>query len=162
MLYHIVLLRVRDDAAPPATQAMMDAIHGLSTQIPCIVSVAVGAQDNQMYPNYRPRTAGYTHALIVALESAADLQVYAHHPTHLSVVDTYIKPLADAVLAVDFIDDHAVLPTPRPTSPRAGWQRLRRATRRMLFAAAVPLLFLGLGAAIGYASRTRSASPDKQ
>lgn len=40
MLYHIVLLRVRDDATPPATQAMMDAIHGLSTQIPCIVSVA--------------------------------------------------------------------------------------------------------------------------
>lgn len=56
-----------------------------------------------MYPNYRPRTAGYTHALIVALESAADLQVYAHHPTHLSVVDTYIKPRP--------------LPTPFPNTP---------------------------------------------
>ncbi|MEX2387843.1 MAG: Dabb family protein, partial [Phycisphaeraceae bacterium] len=67
--------------------------RSLKTKVPGIRHLAVGE-------NFTDRSGGFTHGLLVTLESRAALKVYADHPEHVAVAG----PLkADAELrALDF------------------------------------------------------------
>eukprot|EP00474_Spongospora_subterranea_P010217 CRZ10675.1 hypothetical protein [Spongospora subterranea] len=164
-LVHIVLLRLKPDAPVTTIDDMYKAFRDLETQIPCILSLTVGPQDNLIYPGYKPRTQGYTHGLVVHFRTAADLQTYTVHPAHLSVVDRIIKPISDAVLALDFMDNYVndkddistVTTTVTKTVVKSPRSKIWKSFRHYSSTAMIPTvcLFAGIGLATLVNSRKR-------
>lgn len=89
---HMVWIRFKAGVDARRQQHHLDALRGLRDKVPGIRHLAVG-------PNITDRAMGYTHGLLVTLESAAALAVYADHPEHVPVAAA-LKQDAD-LLAMD-------------------------------------------------------------
>ncbi len=95
MVEHLVLFKVKPGTGAEAIQAMQDALLGLRDAIPGILEITVGA-------NFSERSQGFTHGLLVRFQDRAALDTYIPHPAHEETRNTYILPIVDDVLVVDY------------------------------------------------------------
>ncbi len=88
MVLHIVMwnfkTEVQEDERPVIKAAMAEHLKGLVGQVPGLLTV-------EFVENPIPSS---THdvALVTTLEKAEDIAVYANHPSHVHVADTYVRP----------------------------------------------------------------------
>ena len=88
MVYHIVMWNFKEEVAAedkPRLKADMAAnLKSLVGKVPGLLSVDFVAE---------PVTSS-THeiALVTTLEKAEDIKVYAGHPDHVHVANTYVRP----------------------------------------------------------------------
>jgi hypothetical protein len=92
MIEHFVLFQWATDASP---EAIAHVVTELRVLIPDILYLTCGE-------NFSPRSQGYTHALTVRLTNCAAFEAYGPHPAHQRVVQEFINPIREAVLAVDY------------------------------------------------------------
>ncbi|XP_004507984.1 stress-response A/B barrel domain-containing protein UP3 [Cicer arietinum] len=94
---HIVLFKVKEDTEPSKVTAM---VNGLSSLISLdqVLHLTVG-------PLLRNRSTSltFTHMLHSRYKSKEDLEAYAAHPSHVSVVKGNVLPIVDDIMAVDWI-----------------------------------------------------------
>ena len=95
MIHHVVLFRWTPAATPEQVAAAGDALLGMKGRIPEVHNVAFG-------PNLAESRAEYTHALLVVVDDMAAVKRYVDHPHHLDVAKTYLLPIREARLAIDF------------------------------------------------------------
>jgi hypothetical protein len=95
MMHHVVLFRWTAAATPEQIAAAGEALRGMQGKIPEIHSVAFG-------PNFAESKSEYTHALLVVVDDMAAVKRYVDHPHHVHVAKTFLLPIRDARLAVDF------------------------------------------------------------
>jgi hypothetical protein len=100
---HIVLFKAKAEAQPTAIHGFFHEAKSL-LQIPGVLDVQAGEQNSSIFEGYVPRTKGYTHALVVTLESAAALRTYAEHQDHLRFKNFVIAPnfVSEETCAIDF------------------------------------------------------------
>ena len=75
---HIVWLKFHPDSAKERIDAHLRALGSLPDSIGEITALSIGE-------NFTDRAAGFTHGLIVTLDSRADLQRYIEHEHHAKV-----------------------------------------------------------------------------
>lgn len=89
---HMVWIKFHDGVSDERAQEHLNALASLEGRVPGILGLHVG-------PNFTDRSRGFTHGLVVTLESPEALAAYQPHPEHVKVAG----PLkADAeLLAMD-------------------------------------------------------------
>ncbi len=95
MIHHVVLFRWTASATPEQVAAAGAALLGMRGRIPEIHSMAFG-------PNLAESGSEYSHALLVVVDDMAAVKRYVDHPHHVHVARTFLVPIRDARLAVDF------------------------------------------------------------
>lgn len=95
MVEHIVLFQWKAEATAEQIAAAVEGLRGLKDQIPNILDLSVGE-------NFTDRAQGFTHGLVVRFPNKAALEVYGPHPAHQHVVQTFINPIRENVLALDY------------------------------------------------------------
>lgn len=95
MVEHIVLFKWKAEATPEQIEAAVEGLRGLKTLVPNIIDLTVGA-------NFTDRGQGFTHGLVVRFPDKTALEVYGPHPAHQHVVQNFINPIRENVLAVDY------------------------------------------------------------
>ena len=92
---HVVLFEWKAGTSAEQISEIMDELRGLQHSIPGILSLTCGT-------NFSDRAQGFTHGLVVRLESRAALEAYGPHPSHQAVVQQLILPNKQNVLALDY------------------------------------------------------------
>ena len=98
MVHHIVMWKfkpeVEDAKKPELKKAMAENLKSLVGKVPGLLTV-----DFVEAP-----LASSTHdmALVTTLEKAEDVAVYAKHPEHVKVADTYVRPYTTERAALDY------------------------------------------------------------
>ncbi len=88
MVHHIVMWNFKEsileEQKPELKAKMEEALNGLVGQVPGLLTVRFISQP----------ISSSTHeiALVTTLEKAEDIAVYAKHPAHVAVADTYVRP----------------------------------------------------------------------
>ena len=95
MIHHVVLFRWTAAATPGQVSAAGDALLGMQGKIPEIHSVSFG-------PNLAESRNEYTHVLLVMVDDMAAVKRYVDHPHHVHVAKTFLLPIREARLAIDF------------------------------------------------------------
>lgn len=95
MIHHVVLFRWTAAATPAQVAAAGEALLGMQGTIPEIHAVAFG-------PNLAESRGEYTHALLVVVDDMAAVKRYVDHPHHVHVAKTFLLPIREARLAIDF------------------------------------------------------------
>jgi hypothetical protein len=95
MIEHIVLFKLKADAPESDKREMLSRLLALRNTIPGIVHASAGA-------NFSARAQGYTHGFVVRFVDRSALDRYVPHPAHQEVVENHVKPLSEAVLALDY------------------------------------------------------------
>ena len=95
MIEHVVLFKVKAAVPAASVKAMVDGLAGLKARVPGIVDLSVGA-------NFTDRNKGFTHGLVVRFRDRDALEVYLPHPAHQEVVQSYIRPIIEDLIAVDY------------------------------------------------------------
>jgi len=90
---HMVWIKFNADVSAERAQEHLDNLASLRGQVPGVIDLQVG-------PNFTDRANGYTHGLLVTLESKEALSAYGPHPAHAAVAG----PLKEdaSLLAMDF------------------------------------------------------------
>ena len=93
---HVVLFKWKAGTPTDRIDAAMAALRAMAPKMPFVHGLCCG-------PSFTDaRSQGFTHGLTVTLARREDLPTYAAHEVHVAVVNEYIKPIADDILAVDF------------------------------------------------------------
>jgi hypothetical protein len=95
VIHHVVLFRWIPAATPDQVAAAAAALLGMKGVIPEVRDVAFG-------PNLAESRAEYTHALLVVVDDMGAVKRYVDHPHHVDVAKTYLLPIREARLAMDF------------------------------------------------------------
>ncbi|MBK8482163.1 MAG: Dabb family protein [Proteobacteria bacterium] len=98
MVEHIVWFKLRAQAPEADKQRLMAELVALKERIPGIIEASAGA-------DYSGRAAGYTHGFVARFVDRAALEAYHPHPAHRTVVERYVEPISEGVLALDFEHD---------------------------------------------------------
>ncbi|MAX24866.1 MAG: stress protein [Phycisphaeraceae bacterium] len=90
---HMVWIKFREEITEARQEEHLAGLRSLESKIPGILHLSVGK-------NFTDRAQGFTHGLLVTLQSKEALEVYAPHPEHVAVAGPLRE---DAVLmAMDF------------------------------------------------------------
>ena len=114
MVHHIVMWKfkpeVEDAKKSELKKAMAENLKSLVGKVPGLLTV-----DFVEAP-----LASSTHdmALVTTLEKAEDVAVYAKHPEHVKVADTYVRPYTTERAALDYEDYGSV--SEKPSTDFAG------------------------------------------
>ncbi len=98
MVYHIVMWKFRPEVADEEKamrkQAMKENLASLVGKVPGLLSL-------EFVESPIPSS---THdiALVSTLEKAEDIAVYAKHPAHVAVADTYVRPFVTERACLDY------------------------------------------------------------
>jgi hypothetical protein len=95
LVEHIVLFRWTEEASQEAIDGAVAELRRLKGKIAGIVDLSCG-------PNFSDRAKGYTHGLVVRFTDRAALEAYGTHPEHQRVVQNFINPIRDDILALDY------------------------------------------------------------
>ena len=90
MVHHIVMWKFKpevEDAKKPELKKAMAEVPGLLTVD--FVEAPLASSTHDM-------------ALVTTLEKAEDVAVYAKHPEHVKVADTYVRPYTTERAALDY------------------------------------------------------------
>ncbi|KAI3447195.1 hypothetical protein Pfo_003860 [Paulownia fortunei] len=99
IIEHIVLFKVKPSVDPSAVNAMISNLNGLISLDP-VLHISAGPVSR-----CRSNSLTFTHMLHSRYRSKTDLTSYSEHPTHVSVVSNYVKPIIDDIMAVDWVAD---------------------------------------------------------
>lgn len=98
MVHHIVMWKfkpeIEDNQKPELKKAMAENLAALVGKVPGLLTV-------EFVENPIPSS---THdiALVTTLENAEDIAVYAKHPDHVYVADTYVRPYVTERACLDY------------------------------------------------------------
>ncbi len=95
MVEHIVLFKWRAETTPEQIAQAVEGLKGLKESVPNVLDLSVGE-------NFCDRAKGFTHGLVVRFPDKAALEVYGPHPAHQHVVQTFINPIREDILALDY------------------------------------------------------------
>ena len=97
MIEHLVLFKVRENAAPEESEEMLRRLRQLETEVPGILYLSCGV-------NFSERSQGYTHGLVVRFPDRDALQAYQVHPLHQAAVSEAVRPVVEpgGILALDY------------------------------------------------------------
>lgn len=98
MVHHIVMWKWKAEVAEAQKEdlrnAMQEQLEGLVGKVPGLLTAS-----------FVPAPlASSTHdmALVTTLEKAEDIAVYAKHPEHVHVADTYVRPYVTERACLDY------------------------------------------------------------
>ncbi|OUZ99427.1 Stress responsive alpha-beta barrel [Macleaya cordata] len=96
---HVVLFNVKDETDSTKINSMITNLNSL-TSLDQVLHLTAG-------PILRNRSSSFkfTHLLHSRYKSKEDLNGYAIHPNHLSVVKESVLPICDDIMAVDWVSD---------------------------------------------------------
>ena len=98
MVHHIVMWKFKpeigDEQKPALKAAMEENLKSLVGQVPGLLTAEFVSQP----------ISSSTHdmALVTTLEKAEDIAVYAKHPAHVHVADTYVRPYVTERACLDY------------------------------------------------------------
>jgi hypothetical protein len=92
---HVVLFKLKSDAPEIQKEALLRNLLALRDRIPGVFQASAGV-------NFSARAQGYTHGFVVRFKDRPALEAYVVHPAHVAVVEQYVKPVSEAVLALDY------------------------------------------------------------
>jgi len=95
MIEHVVLFKVTASATEEQKQRMVAELRDLKEKIPGIVDLSVGR-------NFSSRSQGFEIGLVVRFRDREALEAYLPHPAHRGCVDTYVNPIREDVIVVDY------------------------------------------------------------
>lgn len=98
MVEHLVWFKLRAEAPAEAKLVLLAELVALKDRIPGILEASAGA-------DFSGRAAGYTHAFVARFVDRAALEAYHPHPAHRAVVERYVEPISEGVLALDYEHD---------------------------------------------------------
>ena len=90
-----MLFRWISSATPEQVAAAGAALLGMRGRIPEVHAVSFG-------PNMAESRAEFSHALLVVVDDMAAVKRYVDHPHHVEVAKTFLLPIREARLAIDF------------------------------------------------------------
>nr|GMC92607.1 stress-response A/B barrel domain-containing protein UP3-like [Ipomoea batatas]GMC99964.1 stress-response A/B barrel domain-containing protein UP3-like [Ipomoea batatas] len=96
---HVVLVRVKPDTEHSKVKDMVNNLSGLAS-IPQVRHLTTGPVLRTESPSL-----AFTHLLHARYDSASDLDEYNASPLHLSTVRTFLLPIIDDIMVVDWISD---------------------------------------------------------
>ncbi|KAL0426804.1 UNVERIFIED_CONTAM: Stress-response A/B barrel domain-containing protein UP3 [Sesamum latifolium] len=108
IIEHIVLFKVKPETDPYAVNAMITNLNGLSSLDP-VLHISAGPVSR-----CRSNSLTFTHMLHSRYRTKTDLTAYSEHPAHVSVVSTYIKPIIEDIMAVDWVAEDFSRPADVP------------------------------------------------
>ena len=98
MVHHIVMWKfkpeIEEESKPELKRAMKENLSALVGKVPGLLTVEF----------VESPLASSTHdvALVTTLEKAEDIAVYAVHPDHVTVADTYVRPFVTERACLDY------------------------------------------------------------
>ncbi len=92
---HVVLFKLKSDVPGVQKEALLLNLLALRDRIPGVLQASAGV-------NFSARAQGYTHGFVVRFKDRQALETYIVHPAHVAVVEQYVKPVSEAVLALDY------------------------------------------------------------
>ncbi len=98
MVHHIVMWKfkpeIEETEKPQLKAAMKENLAALVGKVPGLLAVEF----------VETPLSSSTHdiALVTTLEKAEDIAVYAQHPAHVSVADTYVRPFVTERACLDY------------------------------------------------------------
>ena len=98
MVHHIVMWKFKEEIPeekrPEIKAAMKENLNSLVGKVPGLVEMNFVEQP----------LSSSTHdvALVSMLEKAEDIAVYANHPAHVAVADTYVRPFVTERACLDY------------------------------------------------------------
>ena len=95
MLKHIVIWKLKEEFNTVEVKSKIKSeLEALRSEISEIVSINVFIDLES--------TSTHDLALVSEFKSASDLEVYAKHPKHVYVAETFIKPFVENRVCVDY------------------------------------------------------------
>lgn len=98
MVHHIVMWKFKDDIEesrkPALKKAMAENLKSLVGKVPGLLSA-------EFVTSPIPSST-HDMALVTTLNSAEDIAVYAKHPEHVKVADTYVRPFVKDRACLDY------------------------------------------------------------
>nr|AWW16515.1 stress responsive alpha-beta barrel domain protein [Ipomoea pes-caprae] len=96
---HVVLVRVKPDTEHSKVKDMVNNLSGLAS-LPQVLHLTTGPVLRTESPSL-----AFTHLLHARYNSASDLDEYNAHPLHLSAARTFLLPIIDDIMVVDWVSD---------------------------------------------------------
>lgn len=96
---HVVLVRVKPGVEHSKVNDMVSNLAGLAS-LPQVRHLTTGPVLRTESPSL-----AFTHLLHSRYNSTSDLDEYNAHPLHLSAVRTYLLPIIDDIMVVDWVSD---------------------------------------------------------
>ncbi len=90
---HMVWMKFNDGVSQQRIEHHLSALSALPAEVPEIVSLNLGE-------NFTDRAQGYTHGMLVVLESKEGLRAYADHPAHVPVANALREDAS--LMAMDY------------------------------------------------------------
>ena len=98
MVHHIVMWKFRpeieEERKPALKKAMKENLSSLVGKVPGLLTVEFVEQPLP--------SSTHDMALVTTLEKAEDIAVYAKHPAHVAVADTYVRPFVTERACLDY------------------------------------------------------------
>lgn len=98
MVHHIVMWKFRPEIEeakkPELKAAMKENLSGLVGKVPGLLTME--------FVDAPLSSSTHDIALVSTLEKAEDIAVYAHHPAHVAVADTYVRPFVTERACLDY------------------------------------------------------------
>ncbi len=98
MVHHIVMWKFRpeieEERKPELKKAMKENLSSLVGKVPGLLTVEFVEQPLP--------SSTHDMALVTTLEKADDIAVYAKHPAHVAVADTYVRPFVTERACLDY------------------------------------------------------------
>ncbi|MDO5036014.1 MAG: Dabb family protein [Porphyromonas sp.] len=97
MIQHVVLFKLQESMTPNGKKEL---VRQIKREFELLPEKIVELRALSILPNLNPNEE-YDFMLVAMLESEKDLECYANHPEHISLVTKLIKPNLDKRAAVD-------------------------------------------------------------
>lgn len=98
MTKHIVMWNFKEDVPekdrPAIKKNMKEHLEGLVGQVPGLLSL--------QFVDLPLSSSTHEIALVSELENPGDVAVYASHPSHVHVADTYVRPYVTGRACLDY------------------------------------------------------------
>ena len=100
MVHHIVMWKFKEEIEetrkPELKAAMAEHLGSLVGQVPGLLTASFVQQPIP--------SSTHDMALVTTFEKAEDIAVYAKHPAHVAVADTYVRPFVCSRACLDYED----------------------------------------------------------
>lgn len=98
MVHHIVMWKfkaeIQEEKKPEIKAAMAEHLTALVGKVPGLISLE--------FVDAPLSSSTHDIALVSTLEKAEDIAVYAKHPEHVVVADTYVRPFVTERACLDY------------------------------------------------------------
>ena len=98
MVNHIVMWKFKPEIKESEKDALKDA---MATNLASLVGKVPGLLTVEFVKNPIPSST-HDMALVTTLEKAEDIAVYAKHPEHVRVADTFVRPYVTERACLDY------------------------------------------------------------